>query len=117
MQGSSFEGSDQRSTPDNPASDGRGRSGGADTQKLGTEFTRLAAKAIGRAREEAEDIWTDAQGLRERPVLRRTATYGLAGLLRAADVVSTRARDVAAHANARAPERSTDHGPSSDGGG
>jgi hypothetical protein len=115
MQGSPFESTDQERTFDNAAGDGRRRSDGADTQRLGTEFARLAAKAIGRAREEAEDIWTDAQGLRERPVLRRTATYGLAGLLRAGDAVSARARDVAAHVSASAPERSTDQGPPGDG--
>lgn len=71
-----------------------------------SELARLAAKAVERAREEAQDIWADAQGLRqeEQPVLRRAATYGLAGLLRAGDVIAVRAREVAAQANARAEE-------------
>lgn len=73
-----------------------------DSERLGGEFVRLTAKAVARAREEAEDILAEAQSLRgEGPsVGRRTAVYGLAGLLRAGDVIGARARDVAAQARA-----------------
>ena len=63
----------------------------ADSDRIGPQFARLTAKAVGRAREQAEDIWADAQSLRQeqRPVLRRTATLSLAGLLRAGDLIGT----------------------------
>ena len=57
---------------------------------------------MGRAREEAEDILAEAQSLRqeEPSVGRRTAVYGLAGLLKAGDTIAARARDLAAQARA-----------------
>jgi hypothetical protein len=77
-------------------------SGGAASEGLGSEFARLTAKAVGRAREEAEDIMAEAQSLRqeEPSVGRRTVVYGLAGLLKAGDSIAARARDVAAQARA-----------------
>ena len=77
-------------------------SAGEDRDRLGSEFARLTAKVVGRAREEAEDILAEAQSLRqeEPSVGRRTAVYGLAGLLKAGDVIAARARDVAAQARA-----------------
>jgi cell division septum initiation protein DivIVA len=77
-------------------------SAGEDSDRLGSEFARLTAKVVGRAREEAEDILAEAQSLRqeEPSVGRRTAVYGLAGLLKAGDVIAARARDVAAQARA-----------------
>lgn len=77
-------------------------SAGEASNGLGSEFARLTAKAVGRAREEAEDILADAQSLRqeEPSVGRRTAVYGLAGLLRAGDSIAARARDVTAQARA-----------------
>jgi hypothetical protein len=72
-----------------------------DSERLGSEFVRLTAKVVARAREEAEDILAEAQSLRqEASVGRRTAVFGLAGLLRAGDVIGARARDVAAQARA-----------------
>ena len=75
---------------------------GADSDRLGSQFARLTAKAVGRAREGAEDMWAEAQSLRqdEPSVGRRTAVYGLAGLLKAGDVIATRARTLAAQARA-----------------
>ena len=69
---------------------------------LGREFARLTAKVVGRAREGAEDIWAEAQSVRqeEPSVLRRTAVSGLAGLLKAGDVIAASAREVAAQARA-----------------
>src|ERR1019366_57020 len=69
---------------------------------LGREFARLTAKVVGRAREGAEDIWAEAQSVRqeEPSVLRRTAVSGLAGLLKAGDAIAARAREVAAQARA-----------------
>ena len=77
-------------------------SAGEASEGLGSEFARLTAKAVGRAREEAEDIMAEAQSLRreEPSVGRRTVVYGLAGLLKAGDVIAARARDVAAQARA-----------------
>jgi cell division septum initiation protein DivIVA len=77
-------------------------SAGEDRDRLGSEFARLTAKVVGRAREGAEDILAEAQSLRkeEPSVGRRTAVYGLAGLLKAGDVIAARARDVAAQARA-----------------
>ena len=74
----------------------------ADSDRLGAEFARLTGKVVGRAREGAEDIWAEAQNLRqeEPSVGRRTAVYGLAGLLRAGDALATRARGLAAQARA-----------------
>src|ERR1039458_2800237 len=73
-----------------------------DSDRLGPEFTRLTAKVVGRAREGAEDIWAEAQSVRqeEPSVLRRTAVSGLAGLLKAGDVIAASAREVAAQARA-----------------
>jgi len=73
-----------------------------DSDRLGREFARLTAKVLGRAREEAEDILAEARSLRqEEPLVgRRTVVYGLAGLLKAGDVISAHARDVAAQARA-----------------
>jgi cell division septum initiation protein DivIVA len=75
---------------------------GAHSDGLGSEFARLTARVVGRAREEAEDILAEAQSLRqeEPSVGRRTAVYGLAGLLKAGDSIAARARDVAAQARA-----------------
>lgn len=77
-------------------------SAGEASEGLGSEFARLTAKAVGRAREEAEDVLAEAQSLRrEDPsVGRRTVAYGLAGLLKAGDVIAARAREVAAQARA-----------------
>jgi hypothetical protein len=77
-------------------------SAGEASEGLGSEFARLTAKAVGRAREEAEDIMAEAQSLRleEPSVGRRTAVYGLAGLLKAGDSIAARAREVAAQARA-----------------
>src|ERR1019366_1937608 len=73
-----------------------------ESDRLGPEFTRLTAKVVGRAREGAEDIWAEAQSVRqeEPSVLRRTAVSGLAGLLKAGDVIAASAREVAAQARA-----------------
>lgn len=73
-----------------------------DSDRLGPEFAHLTAKVVGRAREEAEDILAEAQSPRheEPSVARRTAVYGLAGLLKAGDIIGTRARLVAAQARA-----------------
>lgn len=75
-----------------------------DSDRLGPEFTRLTAKVVGRAREGGEDIWAEAQSVRqeEPSVLRRTAVSGLAGLLKAGGVIAASAREVAAQASARA---------------
>jgi cell division septum initiation protein DivIVA len=95
------------STSEDPTVGDRGThstdgSAGEDRDRLGSEFARLTAKVVGRAREEAEDILAEAQSLRqeEPSVGRRTAVYGLAGLLKAGDVIAARARDVAAQARA-----------------
>jgi hypothetical protein len=89
----------------------------AGSDRLAPQFARLTAKAVGRAREQAEDIWADAQSLRqeERPVLRRTATLGLAGLLRAGDVIVARAREAAAQASARTASARSDDATRSEG--
>jgi cell division septum initiation protein DivIVA len=73
-----------------------------DNDRLGSEFARLTAKVVGRAREGAEDILAEAQSLRqeESKVGRRTAVYGLASLLKARDAIAARGRDVAAQARA-----------------
>ena len=88
----------------------------ADSDRIGPQFARLTAKAVGRAREQAEDIWADAQSLRQeqRPVLRRTATLGLAGLLRAGDLIKDRAREAAAQASASAASARSDDATRSD---
>ena len=77
-------------------------SAGEASEGLGSEFARLTAKVVGRGREEVEDILAEAQSLRrEDPsVGRRTVVYGLAGLLKAGDVIAARARGVAAQARA-----------------
>src|ERR1035437_8940255 len=69
---------------------------------LGREFARLTAKVGGRAPEGAEDMWAEAQSVRQEGhwVLRRTAVSGLAGLLKAGDVIAASAREVAAQARA-----------------
>ena len=97
-------------------------SAGEQSDGLGSEFARLTAKAAGRVREEAEDILAEAQSLRqdESSVGRRTAVYGLAGLLKAGDSIAARVRDVAAQARAvqasvrAASERSEDAAGSQD---
>jgi len=73
-----------------------------ESDRLGPEFARLAAKVVGRAREGAEDILAEAQSLRqdEPSVLRRTVVSGLAALLKAGDVLAASAREVAAQARA-----------------
>src|ERR1035437_10322454 len=70
--------------------------------RVGREFTSLTAKVVGRAREGAEDIWAEAQSVRqeEPSVLRRPAVSGLAGLLTDGDVIAASAREVAAQARA-----------------
>src|ERR1035437_7610833 len=95
------------STSEDPTVGDRGThstdgSAGEDRDHLGSEFARLTAKVVGRAREGAEDILAEAQSLRqeEPSVGRRTAVYRLAGLLKAGDVIAARARDVAAQARA-----------------
>lgn len=92
---------------EDPTVGGRGTdssegSAGEESEGLGREFARLTAKVVGRAREEAEDILAEAQSLRqeEPSVGRRTVVYGVAGLLRAGDVIAARAREVAAQARA-----------------
>ena len=77
-------------------------SAGEDRDRLGSEFARLTAKVVGRAREGAEDIWAEAQSVRqeEPSVGRRTAVSGLAGLLKAGTVIAASAREVAAQARA-----------------
>jgi len=76
----------------------------AEGDHVGREFARLTAKLLGRAREQTEDILAEAQSVRqeERSVARRTAVYGLAGLLKATDVIGARAREAAAAAQAGA---------------
>src|ERR1035437_787052 len=69
---------------------------------LGREFARLTAKVVGRAREGAEGIWAAAQSVRQAAaaVRRRTPASGLAGLIRACDVLAASAREVTARARA-----------------
>ena len=93
------------SEPGNPrAGEREAPAAGAGSEHLGREFARVTAKLLGRAREEAEDIMAEAQSARleERSVGRRTAVYGLAGLLKAADAIGARAREAAAAAQAGA---------------
>jgi hypothetical protein len=61
--------------------------------RVADEVSRL----VGRAREEAEDIWAEAQALRrqERPVMRRGLAYGLAGVIRASERIKAAARGAA----------------------
>jgi cell division septum initiation protein DivIVA len=94
-------------TSEDPTVGGRGMhptegTAPAESDSLGREFARLTAKVVGRAREDAEDILAEAQSVRqdEASVGRRTAVYGLAGLLKAGDAIATHARDLAAHARA-----------------
>lgn len=58
------------------------------------EVGRWLGSVVGRAREEAEDLWADAQAVnRQEPtVVRRGVTYGLAGAIRAAERVRAVAR-------------------------
>ena len=100
-------GQDGRMTSEDPTVGGGGThstegSTAEESDGLGREFARLTVKAVGRAREEAEDILAEAQSLRqEEPAVgRRTAVHGLAGLLKACDAIAARARDVAARARA-----------------
>jgi cell division septum initiation protein DivIVA len=102
-------GHDGRVSTEDPTAGGQGThstegSAEEDSDRLGSEFARLTAKVVGRAREGAEDIWAEAQSLRqeEPSVLRRTAVSGLAGLLKAGDVIAASAREVAAQASVRA---------------
>jgi len=83
----------------------------AGSDHVGREFARLTAKLLGRAREQTEDIFAEAQSVRqeERSVARRTAVYGLAGLLKAADVIGARAREAAAGAQAGARAASEEY--------
>ena len=114
-------------TSEDPTVGGRGAhpsegSAAGESDGLGREFARLTAKVVGRAREEAEDVLAEAQSLREEEpsVGRRTAVYGLAGLLKAGDAIAARARDLAAQARAvqaaarAASERSEDAGEAQD---
>src|SRR5919201_1384586 len=57
----------------------------------------VVLRTVGRAREEAEDIWAEAQTLRrqERPVMRRGLAYGLAGVIRASERIKAAARGAA----------------------
>jgi hypothetical protein len=79
--------------------------------RFGEGVARFAARAAGRAREEAEDVWAEAQTLRgEAPApLRRGLAYGLAGVMRAGDVIVSAARGMAGEPSrggrGRAPER------------
>lgn len=76
-------------------------------ERLADEASRWVGRVVGRAREEAEDIWAEAQTLRqqERAVARRSVTYGLAGAIRAGDRVRAVARGAAdgARKAARSP--------------
>ena len=67
------------------------------TERVADEVSRWVGRAVGRAREEAEDIWAEAQTLRQQewPVMRRGLAYGLAGAIRAGERIRAVARGAA----------------------
>jgi hypothetical protein len=74
-----------------------GSSGGERAERVAGDVSRWVGRVVGRTREEAEDIWAEAQTLREqeRPVVRRGLAYGLAGAIKAGDRVWSVARGAA----------------------
>lgn len=66
-------------------------------ERVADDVSRWVGRVVGRAREEAEDIWAEAQTLRgqERPVMRRSLAYGLAGAIRAGERIKAVARGAA----------------------
>ena len=66
-------------------------------ERVADAASRWVGRVVGRAREEAEDIWAEAQSLRheERSVMRRGFAYGLAGAIRAGERISAVARGAA----------------------
>jgi hypothetical protein len=78
----------------------------ADAERLLGEASRLAARAAGRAREEAEDIWAEAQARRhqEPGVGRRGLIYGIASLINVGERLASAARGAAEGARAAQDE-------------
>jgi hypothetical protein len=82
--------SDNRHRQDGPTEQAR-------AEQVADDLSHWVARVVGRAREEAEDLWAEAQALRqqERSVMRRGVAYGLAGAIRAGDRIRAAARGAA----------------------
>jgi hypothetical protein len=83
------------SSGDGPLHDQRGEQERA--ERVAGDVSRWIGRVAGRAREEAEDIWAEAQTLRrqEPAVMRRGVAYGLAGAIRAGARIRAVARGAA----------------------
>ena len=88
-------------------------------ERVADDVSRWVGRVVGHAREEAEDVWAEAQALRqqERSVMRRSLTYGLAGAIRAGERIRAVARGAAEGARnaSQAQDRSDGSEPQSQG--
>jgi hypothetical protein len=82
-------------------------------EQVADHVSRWVGRVVGRAREEAEDVWAEAQALRrqERPVMRRSLAYGLAGAIKAGERIRAVARGAAEGARNASQPRDPSDGP------
>ena len=82
-------------------------------ERVTDDVSRWVGRVVGRAREEAEDVWAEAQALRrqERPVMRRSLAYGLAGAIKAGERIRAVARGAAEGARNASQPRDPSDGP------
>jgi hypothetical protein len=80
-------------------------------ERVADDVARWVGRVVGRAREEAEDMWAEAQTLRqeEGSVMRRGLAYSLAGAIRAGHRIRAVARGAAEGAR-NASESTTETG-------